>query len=114
MGGVDPAGMVGLQLLHKAGNAVFAGGFDQEVDVVRHQAKGMEADMVTPGEDVNAIEVGDELVVGVEHVLLVVAALVDVVDLAALPIAESGVRILSFFGLHANKWVSRGKILIYF
>jgi len=98
--------VVGLQLLHEAGNAVFAGGFDQEVDVVRHQTKGVEADTVAFGEDVDAVQVGDELVVGVEDVLLVVAALVDMVDLAALPIAEPRVGILPIFGLHTNKWVS--------
>lgn len=113
LGAVDPAGMVGLELLHEAGDAVGAGGFEEEMDVIGHEAEGVDADGVAFGEEAESLEVGDELDFGEEDLLAVVAALVDVVDLAALPVAAAGGGFALFLA-HIDKCVLAGKILTYF
>ena len=103
LGAVDPAGMVGLELLHEAGNAIPTSRFEDEVDVVGHEAEGVDADGVAPGKHVKALKVDEELDFGVEDRLTVVAALVDMVDLATLPIAQSGGGFQLFiFSLHVE------------
>ena len=63
-------------------------GSKHEVDVVRHQAEGMDANAVATGEDVEAVEVAEEVFRAVEGVLALRASLVDVIDLSAFPIAN--------------------------
>ncbi len=100
---VDPAGMVGLELLHEAGDAIATGRFKDEVDVVGHEAEGMDADGVASSQHVKALEVDEELDFGVENRLLVIAALVDMVDLATLPISQAGGGFKLFlFSLHVE------------
>jgi len=87
---MDFAGVVGLEVLHEAGDAPFGEGFEQEVDVIGHQAEGMDPDAEAAGEAVELVEVADELGAGVEDALAPAAALVDVVDLADVPVAQAG------------------------
>ena len=114
---MNAAGVMRLQMLHQLGDAPFTQRFEDEVDVVGHEAEGMDADAVAAGQAIEAVEVADELGTGLEDSLAAAAALVDVIDLPDGPVAllrrggeESG------FGLHAatDKWVSDAKILTYF
>lgn len=113
LGAVDPAGVVGLELLHEAGDAVGPGGFEEEVHVIGHEAEGVDADGVAFGEQAESLKVDEELDVGEEDRLTVIAALVDVIDLATLPVAEAGGG-FQFFLAHTLKCVLAGKILTYF
>ena len=115
--GVHVAGVLGLEALHESRNGAFAQGFEQEMDVVGHEAEGVDADAVAAGEAIEAVEVADELGTRLEDSLAAAAALVDVIELPDGPVAllgrggdESG------FGLHGatDKWVSDAKILTYF
>ena len=47
---VDLPGVVGLQLLHYLRYAPFGEGFEQEMDVVGHEAEGVDADAVAASE----------------------------------------------------------------
>ena len=72
------------------GDAPLDEGFEEEVDVVGHEAEGVDADTVAAGEAIEMVEVGDELGAGAEDGLLAAAALVDVVDLAHMEVALAG------------------------
>ena len=87
---VHEAGMVALQVLHEAGDGAAAEGFEHEVDMVGHEAEGVDADVVTASEQVKAIEVEEEVFGFVERVLALGTSLVDVVGLAAFPFAKAG------------------------
>ena len=90
------------------GDTPFDEGFEDEVDVIGHEAEGVDADAVAAGEAIEMVEVGDELGAGAEDGLLAAAALVDVVDLAHLPVAlaRRGGGELCFF------WGKGGHLLI--
>ena len=87
---VDAAGELRLQVLHQLRDAPFSQRFEDEVDVVGHEAEGVDPDPVAAGQPVEAAEVGDELGAGLEDFLLAAAALVDVIDLADDPVALAG------------------------
>lgn len=87
---IDVAGVEALEVLHEAGDGPAAEGFEHEMDVVGHEAKGVDADFVAAGEEVEALEVEEEVGGGVEGALALGAALVDVEGLAAFPAAEAG------------------------
>ena len=109
--GIHVAGVLALEVLHESGDGASAEGLEHEVDVVGHEAEGVDADLVAAGEEVETIEVKDGVGGAEKGPVALGAALVDVVDLAALPVAEAG-RI--GLGLHVYKSISRGKILTYF
>ena len=107
------AGMLRLEVAHEVGDAAFAEGFEDEVDVVGHQAEGVNTDFVAARETVEPVEIGEELGLGMEDALAAVAALVDVIDAAAFEGAMGAGG--NFDGsAHIDKCVERGKILIYF
>jgi len=81
------AGVLRLEVAHEVGDGAFAEGFEDEVDVVGHQAEAVDADFVAAREPVEAIGVGEELGLVVEDGLAAVAPLVDVIALAALEVA---------------------------
>jgi hypothetical protein len=81
--------------------------------MIGHQAEAMHTDRVSSGKDVEPLEISEQLDVGEEDLLLVVAALVEVIDVAALPVATAGSWDESF-SLHTNKWIEEAKILDYF
>ena len=87
---VDFAGVVGLEVLHEAGDAPFGEGFEQEVDVIGHQAEGVDTDAEAAGEAIELVEVADEMGAGVEDALASASALIDVVDLADVPVTQAG------------------------
>ena len=88
--GVHVAGVLGLEALHEARNGAFSQGFEQEMDVVGHEAKGVDADFVAAGEEVESVEVKDGVGGAEEGFVALGSALVDVIDLAAFPVAEAG------------------------
>ena len=111
------AGMLRLEVAHEVGDATFAERFEDEMDVVGHQAEGVNADFVAASESVESVEIGEELGLGMEDALTTIAALVDVIDAAAFEgtMGAGG----NFHGSghmsgHTDKWVERGKILTYF
>jgi hypothetical protein len=87
-------------MLHEAGNCSAAQGCEHEVDVVGHEAKGVDANLVATGEEVEPVEVEEEVVGLVEFVLALRPTLVDVKDLAALELAFPGRMRLSQFSSH--------------
>ena len=87
---VHVAGMLALKVLHEAGDGSFSQGFQQEVNMVGHEAEGMDADFVAPRQDVEPVEVDDGVSGTEEGPLALGAALVDVIDLSALPVANTG------------------------
>ena len=97
---VHETGMVALQVLHESRNGTLSQRFKHEVDVVGHEAKGMDADLATSGEGIETVQVVDQLGFAVEDALTLGAALIDVVDLAAFEGAESGRKLGSAFGGH--------------
>jgi hypothetical protein len=87
---VDEAGVVALEVLHQAGDAMFlASGFEHEMDMVRHEAEGVDPNLITAGEDVEAVEVVDELGLAIEDALPLGGALIDVIDVSALEGSET-------------------------
>ena len=62
--------------------------------MVRHETEGVDADRAPIGQHVQSLQIGDELDLGKEHLLLVVAPLVNVVNLTTAPIPEPGIRFL--------------------
>ena len=72
--------------------------------MVGHQAEGMDANLVAPGETIEEIEVVEELGAGLEDALFTAAALVDVIDLPNVPVALAGWSggELFGFGLHGG------------
>lgn len=107
------AGMLRLEVAHEVGDATFAERFEDEMDVVGHQAEGVNADFVAASESVESVEIGEELGLGMEDALAAIAALVDVVDAAAFEGAMGAGGNFDGSG-HIDKWVERGKILTYF
>lgn len=97
---VDEAGVVALEVLHEAGDGTFALGFEHEVDVGVHEAKGVDADFVAAGEGIEAVQVEDEVGFGVEDALALGAALIDVVDLSAFEVTDAGRKLGSAFRGH--------------
>jgi len=79
--------------------------------MIRHQAETVDANLVTARENVEFVQVEDGVNRVEEGVLAAGSALVDVVDLAALPVAEA--RWIGLF-MHTDKCVFAAKILIYF
>jgi len=108
------AGVLRLEVAHEVGDGAFAEGFENEVDVIGHQAEAVDTDFVAAGEPVEAVGVGEKLGLVVEHCLAAVTALIDVVALAALKVALGARWRLRAASAHVNKWDERGKILIYF
>ena len=84
------------------------------MDVVGHQTEGMDADFVTAGEAIETVEVGQQLGLGVEDALAAVAALVDVIALAAFEGAQRARGWLGAGSSHIDKSFERGIILTYF
>jgi len=82
-------GVLRLQVLHHLGDAPFGERFEHEVYVIRHEAEGVDTNAVAAGESIEAVKVADELGAGLEDSLAAAATLVDVIDLAYLPIALS-------------------------
>ena len=97
---VHETGMVALEMLHESRNGALSQLFKHEVDVVGHEAKGMDADLATSGEGIETVQVVDQLGFAVEDALTLGAALIDVVDLAAFEGAESGRKLGSAFVGH--------------
>jgi len=87
---VHVAGVLTLEELHEPGDRTAAEGFEEQVDVIGHQAEGVDADFVATGEVIEAVEVEDEVSGADERGLALRAALVDVVDLPAFPVAKAG------------------------
>lgn len=79
----DFAGMLRLEVAHEIGDAAFPGRLEDEMDVIGHQAEGMDADAVAARETVEAVEIGEELGLGLEDALALVATLIDVIGTAA-------------------------------
>lgn len=77
-------------MLHELRNTAFSLGFEEEMDVVGHEAKGVNADFAAAGDAVELEEVEEEVGGLEEDVLALGAALVDVVDVAAFEVAEAG------------------------
>ena len=110
---VHVAGVEALEVLHESRNGTAPEGFEHEVDVVGHEAEGMDADFVAAREEVEPVEVEQEMGGGVEGVLPLGSALVDVVDVAAFPFSEAG-RVGLRSSHSTDKWVAGAKLLIYF
>ena len=108
------AGVLRLQVAHEVRDGAFAQGFEDEVDVIGHQTEGMDADFVTAGEAIETVEVGEQLGLGVEDALAAVAALVDVIALAAFERAQRARGWLGAGSSHIDKSFERGIILTYF
>ena len=87
---IDVAGVEALEVLHEAGDGAAPEGFEHEMDVVGHEAKGVDADFVAAGEEVEFVEVKDRVGGAEEGFVALGSALVDVIDLAAFPVAEAG------------------------
>jgi len=87
---VHVARVLTLEELHEPGDRAAAKGLEEQVDVIGHQAEGVDADLVAAGEVVEAVEVEDEVSGADEGGLSLRAALVDVVDLPAFPVAKAG------------------------
>ena len=109
----DLAGVLRLEVAHEVGDAAFAKRFEDEMDVVGHQAEGVNADFVAASQAVEAVEIGEELGLGIEYSLAAIAALVDVIDAAAFEGAKGAGGNFDGSG-HIDKCVERGKILTYF
>ena len=111
---IDVAGVEALEVLHEAGDGAAPEGFEHEMDVVGHEAKGVNADFVAAGEEVEPLEVEEEVGGGVEGVLALGAALVDVEGLAAFPAAEAGRVGLGSAHALLNSGFSAGKFSFIF
>lgn len=107
------AGMLRLEVAHEVRDASFAERFEDEMDVVGHQAEGVNSDFVAASEAIEPVQIGEELGLGMEDALAAIAALVDVVDAAAFECAMGAGWNLDSPG-HTDKWVERGKVLTYF
>ena len=97
---VHETSMVALQMLHESRNGVLSQRFKHEVDMVGHEAKGMDPDLAAAGEGIETVQVVDQLGFAIEDTLTLGSALIDVVDLAAFEGAESGRKLGSAFGGH--------------
>lgn len=97
---VDEAGVLALEVLHEAGDGAFTQGLKHEMHVVGHDAEGVDADFVAAGEEIEAVEVEDDLGLGVEDALALGSALVDVVDLTAFETAQAGRELEARFAGH--------------
>jgi hypothetical protein len=70
--------------------------------LVSGEAEAVDVNEVAVGEEVEPLEVGDELFLGEEDLLLAVATLVDMVNVTTVPIASPGCR-NELLVLHTNK-----------
>ena len=87
---VHIAGMIALQVLHQARDAAFPFGLKHEVDVVVHEAKGMDPDFVTAGESIKPVQVKNDVGFAIEDPLALRSTLIDMVDLPALKVTNAG------------------------
>jgi len=101
-------------VLHEPGDGAFAKRFEEEMNMIGHEAEGVDTNLVAPGEGIEAIEIEDEVGGVTEDVLALGAALVDMVDLTALEVAKAGRVRLGVTRHSTDKWVEGPRVLTYF
>ena len=74
-------------MLHHLRDPPFPQRFKDEMDVVGHEAEGVDADAIAAGEAIKPVEVRDELSAGREDSLPAAASLVDMINFAHFPVA---------------------------
>ena len=84
------AGMIALQVLHQAGDGTLPLRLEHEVDVVVHEAKGMDPDFVAAGESIEPVQIENDVGFAIEDPLALRSALIDMVDLPALKVTNAG------------------------
>lgn len=94
------AGMIALQVLHQARDAAFPFGLKHEVDVIVHEAKGMDPDFVTASESIEPVQVEDHMGFAIKDPLALRSTLIDMVDLSALKVTKAGRQFGAEFGGH--------------
>lgn len=87
---IHVSGMIALQMLHQARDGTLPLRLEHEVDVVVHEAKGMDPDFVTAGELIEPVQVKNDVGFAIEDPLALRSALIDMVDLTALKLAKTG------------------------
>ena len=97
---VHIAGMVALQVLHQARDAAFPLGLEHEVDVVVHEAKCMDPDLIAAGQPIKPVQVKDHMGFAIEDPLALRSALIDMIDLPALKVTKAWRQFGSKLGGH--------------
>ena len=80
-------GVVRLQVLHHLRDTPFGPRLEDEMNVVGHEAEGVDADAVPAGQAIELVEERDKLGPSLKDALLAASPLVDVINLAHFPIA---------------------------